>query len=147
MPDRTSNSVTVSASRVLAQDAQSAAVRFEQLFGKDGSRAESVREVLQKALDDYLRDGTARRVLGFEFRRFLRNRPNSQFDAYVVLDDLDHLFSYHRNLGLTRGEYIRIQRGWLETIQPDGISLEELAEAIHPSRFVRGSDILELFGD
>ncbi|MCH7599506.1 MAG: hypothetical protein IH973_07090, partial [Myxococcales bacterium] len=147
LPDRSSDRVTVSVSRVLARDAEAVADRFDRLFGKDGNRAEHVRQALQAALDDYLATSTTHRVLGFEFRRYLRNRPNSQFDAYQALEDLDRLFSYHRNLGLTSGEYKRIQRRWLQDIKPDGISLEQLAEAIHPTRFVRGSDILELFGD
>ncbi len=139
--------MTISASRVLAADAETVATRYTRLFGEDGSQADQVRQELQQALDDYRLANGPRRVLGFEFRRYLRNRPSSQFDAYMALEDLDALFSYHRNLGLVPGEYKRIQRRWLEAIKPDGISLEEFAEAIHPSRFIRGSDILDIFGE
>ena len=132
---------------MLAKDTDAVGDRFERLFGGDGSRTQQVGRALQQALDGYRLTTGTRRVLGFEFRRYLRNRPSSQFDAYRALEDLDALFSYHRNLGLTPGEYKRIQRRWLEEIKPDGISLDQFAEAIHPSRFVRGSDILELFGN
>jgi hypothetical protein len=147
LPDRSSDRVTVSVSRVLTKDTEEVVARFDRLFGGDGSRTAKVGQALQKALDGYRLTSGTRRVLGFEFRRYLRNRPSSKFDAYQALEDLDLLFSYHRNLGLTPGEYKRIQRRWLAKIKPDGISLEQFAEAIHPSRFVRGSDILELFGN
>ncbi len=147
LPTRADRRVKVSTSRILARDAQAVADRHLRLFGENDSKAEEVRAILQKALDDYLLESGARRVLGFEFRRYLRNRPSSQFDAYLALEDLDALFSYHRNLGLTPGEYTRVQSRWLATIKPEGISLEQFAEAIHPSRFVRGSDILDVFGD
>jgi hypothetical protein len=32
-------------------------------------------------------------------------------------------------------------------IKPEGITIEELAEAVRPSRYVRGSDVLDIFGD
>ena len=76
----------------------------------------------------------------------MKNRPSSLLEAYSTLEALDSLFRYHRRLGLSPGEYRRIQREWLREIQPDGITLDELAEAIHPSRYVRGSDILDIFG-
>ena len=147
LPDRASSKLRVSTSRMLAHDAEEVAARHVRLFGEDGARTNDVRQVLQRALDGYLAESGARRVLGFEFRRYLRNRPSSQFDAYQVLEDLDALFAYHRNLGLTTGEYTRIQHRWLADIRPEGISIEEFAETVHPSRFVRGSDILDIFGD
>jgi len=67
-------------------------------------------------------------------------------EAYTTLEDLDALFRYHRRLGLSPGEFKRIQHGWLEKIRPEGIEVEELAETVHPSRYVRGSDILDIFG-
>ena len=84
--------------------------------------------------------------LGFELRRFLKNRPSTQFDAYQTLEALDRLFSAHRRTGLVPGEYGPVQRAWVEAITPDGITPDELAEAIHPSRYVRGSDVLDIFG-
>ena len=98
------------------------------------------------ALDRYLANTRARRVFGFELRRFVKNRPSTLLDAYQALESLDALFRYHRRLGLSKGEYRRIQQGWLRRIQPDGITLDELSEAIHPPRYVRGSDILDIFG-
>ena len=138
--------VAVTDARLDARDAELAISLYEELFGPDGERSEEVRGVLQAALDRYLETTRARRVVGFELRRFVKNRPSSQLDAYATLEALDTLFRYHRRLGLSPGEYRRIQREWLRDIQPDGISLEELAEAIHPSRYVRGSDILDIFG-
>jgi hypothetical protein len=102
--------------------------------------------VLQDALDRYLETTRARRVIGFELRRFVKNRPSTLLDAYATLDQLDALFRYHRRLGLSPGEYRQIQARWLASIQPQGITLDELSEAIHPSRYVRGSDILDIFG-
>ena len=64
-----------------------------------------------------------------------------------MLEDLDLLFAMHRSLGLTPGEYRPIQKRWLEVIRPDGITTGELAEAIHPSQYVRGTDVLDIFGD
>jgi len=85
-------------------------------------------------------------VIGFELRRFVKNRPSTLYDAYQTLEQLDELFRFHRRLGLSPGEYRPIQQEWLRQIQPDGITLDELSEAIHPSRYVRGSDILDIFG-
>jgi hypothetical protein len=85
--------------------------------------------------------------VGFELRRYVKNRPNSRFQAYKALEDLDVLFAYHRDLGLTPGEYRPIQHEWLEAIKPEGISLVELGEAIRPSHYVRGSDVLDIFGE
>jgi hypothetical protein len=101
---------------------------------------------LQDALDRYLENSRARRVVGFELRRFVKNRPSTLLEAYGMLESLDALFQYHRRLGLSPGEYRRIQENWLRQIQPDGITLDELSETIHPSRYVRGSDILDIFG-
>ena len=64
-----------------------------------------------------------------------------------LLEDLDILFALHRGLGLTPGEYRPIQARWLEAIRPEGITTQELAEAIQPSRYVRGSDVLDIFGE
>ena len=88
-----------------------------------------------------------RRVLGFELRRFVKNRPSTQFEAYRLLESLDDLFSAHRRSGLVPGEYAPIQRAWVEAITPDGITPDELMEAIYPTRYVRGSDVLDVFGD
>ncbi|MEZ4278805.1 MAG: hypothetical protein R3F21_04200 [Myxococcota bacterium] len=139
-------SVIVTESRLDARDAEAAIALYDKLFGAEGQRAGKVRSVLQDALDQYLETHRAQRVVGFELRRFVKNRPSTLIEAYTTLEDLDALFRYHRHLGLSPGEFKRIQRGWLERIQPDGISLEELAETVHPSRYVRGSDILDIFG-
>jgi len=142
----TSSNVPVTESRLNPKDAEQAIALYESLFGPDGESALAVQATLQGALDRYLQTTRARRVVGFELRRFIRNRPSTLLEAYTTLDQLDALFRYHRRLGLSRGEYRQIQRGWLEAIQPEGISLDELSEAIHPSRYVRGSDILDIFG-
>ncbi len=139
-------STIVTASRLDARDAESAIELYEELFGAEGERAGDVRALLQDALDQYLETTRSRRVVGFELRRFVKNRPSTLLDAYATLESLDALFRYHRRLGLSPGEFRRVQSGWLRQIQPDGISLDELAEAIHPSRYVRGSDILDIFG-
>jgi len=76
----------------------------------------------------------------------VKNRPSTLFDAYRTLQSLERLFRYHRRLGLSPGEYRPIQAEWLRQIQPEGITLDELAETVHPSRYVRGSDILDIFG-
>jgi hypothetical protein len=136
----------VSDVRLDEQDSELAVALHGKLFGPDGDRAGEVREILQDALDRYLETTRARRVIGFELRRFVKNRPSSLLEAYTTLDELDSLFRYHRRLGLSPGEYRRIQHVWLQDIQPDGITLDELSEAIHPSRYVRGSDILDIFG-
>ncbi len=145
--DRESELVVVTESRLDARDAEAAIVLYEKLFGRDGERAPQVRRVLQDALDRYLEETRARRVVGFELRRFVKNRPSTLLEAYTTLNSLDDLFRYHRRLGLSPGEFRRIQARWLKQIQPDGITLGELSEAIHPSRYVRGSDILDIFGE
>ncbi|MBW2233161.1 MAG: hypothetical protein JRH17_22485, partial [Deltaproteobacteria bacterium] len=66
---------------------------------------------------------------------------------FRVLENLDLLFALHRDLGLTPGEYRPIQHRWLEAIKPDGMTTAQLAEAVRPSRYVRGSDVLDIFGD
>ncbi|MFK7896498.1 MAG: hypothetical protein AB8G23_11715 [Myxococcota bacterium] len=139
-------STIVTASRLDASDAEAAFALYEELFGPEGEQAADVRAVLQDALDQYLETTRSRRVVGFELRRFVKNRPSTLLDAYATLEGLDSLFRYHRRLGLSPGEFRRVQSGWLRQIQPDGISLDELSEAIHPSRYVRGSDILDIFG-
>ena len=139
-------SAIVTESRLDARDAEAAIALYDTLFGAEDERAGKVRAVLQDALDQYLETHRAQRVVGFELRRFVKNRPSTLIEAYTTLEDLDALFRYHRRLGLSPGEFKRIQRGWLERIQPDGITLEELAETVHPSRYVRGSDILDIFG-
>ena len=137
---------SVTEARLNAEDAELAIALYAELFGPGGERAGEVRDVLQEALDRYLETTRARRVIGFELRRFVKNRPSTLLEAYSTLDQLDTLFRYHRRLGLSPGEYKRIQARWLAAIQPDGITLDELSEAIHPSRYVRGSDILDIFG-
>ena len=86
-------------------------------------------------------------MVGFEFRRYVNNRPSTQFEAYRTLQGLAALFRHHRRSGLTPAEYRGIQKTWIEDIKPEGIGLGELAEAIHPSRYVRGSDVLDVFGE
>ena len=138
--------IAVTGARLDAQDAEDAIELYESLFGPDGGRAGELRLVLQEALDRYLETTRARRVIGFELRRFVKNRPSTLLAAYTTLDRLDTLFRLHRRLGLSPGEFRTIQSKWLAEIQPEGISLSELSEAIHPSRYVRGSDILDIFG-
>lgn len=142
----TSGNVPVTESRLNPADAEAAIALYESLFGSEGQRAPEVQAVLQDALDLYRTQTRARRIVGFELRRFVKNRPSTLLEAYSTLDQLDALFRYHRRLGLSRGEFRAIQREWLEAIQPEGITLDELSEAIHPSRYVRGSDILDIFG-
>jgi hypothetical protein len=139
--------IRVTEGRLVAADAEAAIDLYERIFGPDGERAAEVRATLQDALDLYLETTRARRVYGFELRRFVKNRPVTLIQAYETLDELDRLFRYHRRLGLTPGEYRAIQLDWLRQIQPEGITLDELSEAIHPSRYVRGSDILDIFGE
>ncbi|MDG2335283.1 MAG: hypothetical protein P8Q97_13740 [Myxococcota bacterium] len=137
----------ISDARVEGTEAAEAVALLDELLGPRFGRATRVREALQDALDQYLRTSGARRVVGFELRRFVKNRPSSLFAAYKALEDLDSLFALHRGLGLTPGEYRPIQSGWLEAIRPQGITTRELAEAIQPSRYVRGSDVLDIFGE
>ena len=139
--------VTVAQPRLLAADAQRTIELYERAFGRDAVRAPRVRALLADALEQYRRSSGTRRVVGFEFRRYVKNRPSSLFEAYQVFEDLDRLFDHHRALGLTPSEYRPIQADWLAQIKPDGIAIDELAEAIHPSRYVRGTDILDIFGD
>ncbi len=137
----------LSDARIVGTQAAAAHALLLELFGSNNERASQVRSVLQNALDQYQHNTGARRVVGFELRRYVKNRPNSLYEAYRTLEDLDTLFALHRSLGLTRGEYRPIQARWLSAIQPDGITTEELSEAIQPSRYVRGSDVLDIFGD
>jgi hypothetical protein len=139
--------VLVSEARLIAHEVEQTAAIFERVFSSDGSRAARVRSSLQAAVDDYKRSTGARRVVGFELRRYVYNRPSSQFEAYQELQSLDALFRHHRRSGLTPTEYGPIQRKWLEAVRPEGISVRELSEFVHPSRYVRGSDVLDVFGD
>jgi len=139
--------VHVASRRLLAGPAEEAAAAYHQVFGENGENAPRLREILQSAVDHYRRDTRARRVVGFEFRRYVKNRPNSEFAAHQAMEALDRLFSSHRNSGLSVAEYRKIQAVWLDAIKPEGIDRDELSEAIHPSRYVRGSDILDIFGD
>lgn len=131
----------------MAGEVEETVTAYESVFGSDGARASEVRRALQGAIDDYKRSTGARRVVGFELRRYVYNRPSSQFEAYQELQGLDALFRHHRRSGLTRSEYEPIQLEWLQAVQPDGITLDELSEFVHPSRYVRGSDVLDVFGD
>jgi filamentous hemagglutinin family protein len=137
----------VSDARIEGTEAARAVALLNELLGPQRGRALRVRIALQNALDQYLRTSGARRVVGFELRRFVKNRPSSLFAAYKALEDLDLLFALHRGLGLTPGEYRPIQASWLKAIRPEGITTRELAEAIQPSRYVRGSDVLDIFGE
>ena len=138
--------VRVSEARLDAADTEAAIALSQELFGLEGERSDEVRRILQEAIDQYLETTRARRVIGFELRRFVKNRPSTLFAAHQTLQSLERLFRYHRRLGLSPGEYRPIQAEWLRQIQPEGITLDELAETIHPSRYVRGSDILDIFG-
>jgi hypothetical protein len=138
--------VLVAAPRLVAGEADESLEIYRKVFGQNGERAPYIRSVIARVIDDYLRETGARRVVGFELRRYLRNRPNSQLEAYLLLEELDALHRHHRSLGLAPAEYRHIQRRWLTEITPETISVDELAEVIHPSRYVRGSDVLDLFG-
>ena len=137
----------IAARRIDGEGAQRAVELFEEIFGADGGNVPHLRRTLQRAVDRYVRNTGSRRVVGFELRRFVKNRPSSLFASYQLLEDLDTLFAYHRDLGLTPGEYRPIQARWLAAIRPEGITTAELAEAVQPSRYVRGSDVLDIFGD
>ena len=137
----------VSEARVDGTEAAQAVALMNELFGPRGKRAERVRAILQGALNQYRRNTGAQRIVGFELRRYVKNRPSSLYEAHQMLEDLDLLFAMHRSLGLTPGEYRPIQKRWLQVIKPDGITTGELAEAIHPSQYVRGTDVLDIFGD
>ena len=137
----------VAAQRLDGEEAKQAVLLFERIFSADGGNVPHLRRVLQRAVDEYVHHTGARRVVGFELRRYVKNRPSSLYQAHRLLDDLDSLFAYHRGLGLTPGEYRPIQARWLAAIRPEGITTRELAEAVQPSRYVRGSDVLDIFGD
>ena len=109
--------------------------------------APRIREILQASLDQYRSVTGARRVVGFEFRRYIMNRPSSQFAAYQALQELDSLFRNQRTSGLAPSEFSHIQNPWLVEILPEGITSDELSQTIFPSRYVRGSDILDVFGE
>ena len=147
LPAGAGTQLSVSEVRLIAQEIERSVSLHDELFGEEGSRAQYVREVLQQAADDYRRSTGARRIVGFELRRYVYNRPSSQFAAYQELQKLDALFRHHRRSGLTPTEYRAIQKEWLESIRPEGIVIRELSEFIHPSRYVRGSDVLDVFGD
>ncbi|MCG8588846.1 MAG: hypothetical protein MJE66_06105, partial [Proteobacteria bacterium] len=132
--------------RLHQDEARRASELLEEVFGADFERTEELRQVLADAVADFRSETGVDRVSGFEFRRYLNNRPSSQFPAYRTLNDLDRLLRHHRRSGLAPAEYQRIQRGWLERIAPEGLPVGELAEAIHPTRYLRGSDILDVFG-
>jgi len=130
----------------LQPEAEVAARIHRELLGPDLERAGHIRRVLGEAVERYVAETGVRRVIGFELRRFLRNRPSSMFEAHRTLEALDALFEAHRSSGLARSEYRRIQLAWLEAIRPEGISQRELAELIYPTRYIRGSDVLDIFG-
>jgi hypothetical protein len=138
---------TVSESRLVASEVEETARRYHDVFGQDGEHAVEIRDVLQSVIDDYKRSTGARRIVGFELRRYVYNRPSSQFHAYQKLQALDALFRHHRRSGLTRAEYSAIQQRWLDAIRPEGITVLELSEFIHPSRYVRSRDVLDVFTD
>ena len=137
----------VAGHRLDGEGAKRAVDLFEQIFGADGGNVDHLRRVLQVAVDQYKTRTGSQRVVGFELRRFVKNRPSSLYEAHQLLEDLDSLFAQHRDLGLTPGEYRPIQARWLRAIRPEGITTRELAEAVQPSRYVRGSDVLDIFGD
>jgi len=139
--------VRIADARVSGRTAKSAHNLYVQLFGRGNTNADHLRGVLQEVVDQYVRSTGSRRVTGFELRRYVKNRPSSRFEAFRALEDLDLLFALHRDLGLTPGEYRPIQQRWLEAIKPEGITLAQLAEAVRPSRYVRGSDVLDIFGE
>jgi filamentous hemagglutinin family protein len=132
--------------RLRAEPAREALQLYRQVFGPERAHAPRIRELLQGAVDDYRSENPNLPVIGFEFRRWVKNRPSSQFAAFQILESLDALFRAHRNTGIPPAEYERIQKSWLRDIQPEGISLDQLSEAVYPSRYVRGSDILDIFG-
>jgi hypothetical protein len=137
----------VVSARIDGIEVERALALYEKLLGPEGNRTAWLKQVLQDVVDAYVRTTGAQRVVGFELRRFVKNRPSSYFEAYQALEDLDALFSYHRRMGLAPGEYRPIQQAWLRFLKPDGMTVDELGEAIRPSRYVRGSDVLDIFGD
>ena len=72
-------------------DAQAAIDLYESVFGEDAVKSARVRAVLQQALEAYRRSSGTRRIVGFEFRRYVKNRPSSMFEAFQVFQDLDAL--------------------------------------------------------
>ena len=90
-------------SRLEGKNAERTVDLYERLFSPEEGRAGWLRHVLQEALDDYVRNTGARRVVGFELRRYVKNRPSSRFEAYRALEDLD-VFS---RIGPT--DYIKAQ--------------------------------------
>ncbi|MFP6564488.1 MAG: hypothetical protein VCC68_08425, partial [Myxococcota bacterium] len=139
--------VWVSEARILSHDAQLALEAYRRVLGPHRENAPQIREVLSKALKDYRSLTGARRVVGFEFRRYIKNRPNSQFEAYRALEDLNALFLHQRRSGLAPAEFEHVQHAWLEQITPEDITPAELSQAIFPSRYVRGSEILDVYGE
>jgi hypothetical protein len=139
--------IPIADARVSGRTAARAYALYQEIFGPAGANAAHLRGILQDVVDQYVRSTGARRVMGFELRRYVKNRPSSRYEAFKVLEDLDLLFALHRDLGLTPGEYGPIQHKWLEAIQPEGITTAQLAEAVRPSRYVRGSDVLDIFGE
>ena len=139
--------VWVSEARILPTEAQKALAAYDRVLGPKRSNAAVIQEILQKSLDDYRSLTGARRVVGFEFRRYIKNRPSSQFEAYRALEDLDSLFVHQRRSGLVPSEFQHIQYEWLTKVVPEGITVEELSQAVFPSRYVRGSEILDVYGE
>ena len=137
----------VSEARLLPDESQDALMAYQRVLGPDRVNAPRIREILQTSLDQYRSVTGARRVVGFEFRRYIMNRPSSQFAAYQALQELDSLFRNQRTSGLAPSEFFHIQKPWLDEIVPEGITSDELSQTIFPSRYVRGSDILDVFGE
>jgi len=138
--------LAVSEPRLQTEEAERAIFFYDRVLGPNLENAGKLRGAIQEALEDYKAVTGLDRVVGFELRRFIKNRPNSQADAFAALEDLDVLFRYHRRSGLAPAEYRLIQLQWLEALKPEGITLEQFSQTIHPSRYVRGSDILDIFG-
>ena len=108
---------------------------FRKVFGPDGSNAPQVRAAFAEALGRFERQSVSPIITGFEFRRFVRERLNTEFEAFRYLNRLDLLFRHLRLLGLPPSEYEPIEDRWLEAITPRRITREELKEAIFPTRF------------
>ena len=142
-----SSPVWVSEARLLPSESQDALMAYQRVLGPERVNAPRIREILQASLDQYRSVTGARRVVGFEFRRYIMNRPSSQFAAYQALQELDSLFRNQRTSGLAPSEFSHIQNPWLKEILPEGITADELSQTIFPSRYVRGSDILDVFGE
>jgi hypothetical protein len=142
-----SSPVWVSEARLLPNESQDALMAYQRVLGPGRVNAPRIREILQASLDQYRSVTGARRVVGFEFRRYIMYRPSSQFAAYQALQELDSLFRNQRTSGLVPSEFSHIQNPWLVEILPEGITSDELSQTIFPSRYVRGSDILDVFGE